>query len=137
MGNKHRGYVEIVLDKPRHLRYDLNALAEIEDTLGISLLNLQTILTKNLGLKAIKIIIWSGLLHEDQQLTPQHVGSLIDGDNIKYAIEKMSEALAAAFMGLKEKNVKGDLEEKDRGTGMKPDNSPSDPLDLNPTSSGI
>lgn len=98
MANKQRGFVEIELDKKRKLRYTLNAVAEIEDKLGCAI---QDLAEKNLGIKALRTMLWAGLLHEDKEITEEFVGDLVDFDNLHYAQEKITEAFALAAKNLK------------------------------------
>ena len=93
MSNKHRGLVEIELDKPRQIRFTLNALAELEDKLGVSLSELEG-LTK--GVKQIRTFLWAGLLHEEPELSEQAVGNMVDFDNIEYINEKINKAFQRA-----------------------------------------
>ena len=43
MANKQKNEVSIMLDKKRTIRFTLNALAEIEDTLGVPLSKLSEV----------------------------------------------------------------------------------------------
>ncbi|CUB09214.1 hypothetical protein BN2127_JRS1_00998 [Bacillus cereus] len=89
MANKQRGIVEVNLDKKRKLQYTLNALAEIEDALGVKIHEMHTL---NLGMKNIRTILWAGLLHEDAELTEEFVGSLVNVSNIAEVQAKVQEA---------------------------------------------
>jgi hypothetical protein len=93
MANKERAIVEIELDKPRNLRFTLNALAEIEDRLGVPLSKLGEV---ELGIKAAQIILWAGLIHEDESLTLKQVGDMVDLTNLEYVQQKIGEAFALA-----------------------------------------
>lgn len=87
----------INLDKPRTLRYGMNALAKIEDLTGKSILSLDL---NKLGIKDLLAIVYGGLYHEDKTLTIQKVGDLIDEySNLNEVAEKLGEALTAAFGG--------------------------------------
>ena len=86
-----RGTVEIVLDKPRNLRYDFNALSEIEDKLGVPLTEIGT---KATSAKAIRSILWIGLKHEDKALTEEQVGAMVDIGNLDEVQKKLGEALS-------------------------------------------
>jgi hypothetical protein len=97
MANKHRGYVEVKLDKKRNLHYDMNALAEIEDALGVQLSELADV---KMTIKNIRAILWAGLIHEDPELTPQSVGALVDLENL----EEVQEAVTVAFSASQAKN---------------------------------
>lgn len=94
MANKRRGYVDVELDKPRRLRYDLNALAELEDRLGVPL---DQIADVRLTIKNFRIMIWAGLIHEDPELTEEQVGAMVDGSNFVEVQQKVAEALALSF----------------------------------------
>ena len=63
------------LDKPRTLRFGINALAKIEDLTGKPLTTLKL---DSVGIKDLLIITYAGLAHEDQDLTVEKVGDLID-----------------------------------------------------------
>lgn len=94
--------VTIELDKARDLRYGINSLVKIEDLTGkpISKLDLD-----NISMKDLRSIVYAGLYHEDNNLTPETVGDLIDehGTLDQIAI-KLGEAFALAF-GDNEKNA--------------------------------
>jgi hypothetical protein len=94
MANKHRAVVEIELDKTRHLCFDLNALAELEDKLGVPLSKLSEV---ELGVKSIRSMLWAGLIHEDETLTERQVGGMVGFDNFEYVQNKLSEAWALAM----------------------------------------
>ncbi len=87
--------VAITLDRPRTLRYGMNALAKIEDLTGKSLLAFDL---NNVGVKDLLVIIYCGLCHEDKNLTIEQVGDLIDEySTISEIAEKLGEALTVAF----------------------------------------
>lgn len=78
--------------KERHLRFTLNALAELEDRYG----SVEEAFKKVEGgtsIKALRTVIWAGLIWEDPDITEQDVGNLID---IAY-MQEMIEALGGAF----------------------------------------
>lgn len=99
MANKQRGSVDIQLDKKRTLRYTLNALAELEDRLGVSVSELAKV---DLGMKQIRTFLWTGLLHEAPDITEQEVGNLVDFENMEYVSQKITEAFTSST-----KNSKG------------------------------
>lgn len=96
MANKHRGFVEIQLDKKRRLRYTMNALAEIEDQLGVPLAELQNV---KMTIKNIRVILWAGLIHEDSELTQEQVGEMVDLNNIEEVQQKIAEAFGTVDKG--------------------------------------
>lgn len=85
--------VEITLKDgvKRTLVFDLNAMAELEDRYG-SVDEAFAQLDKN-SIKAIRCILWAGLIHEDPELTEQKVGSLID---MQY-LQDLMGSLGTAF----------------------------------------
>lgn len=87
--------VTIVLDRPRTLRYGMNALAKIEDITGKSMMSLDL---DNVCIKDLLAIVYAGLYHEDKKLTLEQVGDLIDEySDISTIAEKLAEALTVAF----------------------------------------
>lgn len=87
--------ITINLDKPRTLRYGMNALVKIEDITGKSILALDL---NKVCIKDLLAIIYAGLYHEDKTLTPEKVGDLIDEySNLTEVAEKIGEALTSAF----------------------------------------
>lgn len=87
--------VTINLDRPRTLRYGMNALATIEDITGKSILSLDL---NNVGVRDLLAIVYGGLYHEDKKLTIEKVGELIDDySDLTEIAEKIGEALTEAF----------------------------------------
>ena len=69
----------------RTIKFTLNAMAELEDRYG-SVEAAFKQLDKG-SIKAVRCILWAGLIHEDPDLTEQQVGNLID---LQYLQELMS-----------------------------------------------
>ena len=94
MANKQKALVSITLGgKKRNIRFDLNALAEIEDAIGVPMSKMGEI---ELGVKTVRTMLWAGLIHENPELTEREVGSFVDFDNLEEVQTKVSEAFAAA-----------------------------------------
>lgn len=94
--------VTIELDKARNLRYGMNALVKVEELTGrpITKLDLESI-----SMKDLRTILYAGLYHEDDSLSPEKVGELIDDySNIGDVAEKLGEAFTVAFGDKKAKN---------------------------------
>ena len=91
--------VPIVLSdgKTRHLRFDFNALIALEETLGISIANLKDAMAGPGMLKAVRGILWAGLIHEDEALTLRVAGELIDAAKINEISAAVMDALSTAF----------------------------------------
>ncbi|PEM08507.1 hypothetical protein [Bacillus wiedmannii] len=93
MANKQKGVVEITLDKKRKLKFDLNAFAEIEDTLGVPMSRMSEI---EMGMKTVRTLLYAGLLHEDEEMTERKAGSLVTMENMEEVQKAIGEAFAAA-----------------------------------------
>jgi len=112
MSNPYRGEVAIEIGgKRRTLRFDLNALAEIEQALGLRGLDATLAALSNLGYREARAALWAGLKHECPALTLEEVGSwdLLSNKmrGLRDAIDKITEAMAAAF-GTEETNRDGE-----------------------------
>ena len=79
----------ITLDRPRSLRFDLNALVAVEDATGKAL---QDALTDR-SMKSLRVILWAGLRHEDADLTLDDVGSFVDASALDVALEALRASL--------------------------------------------
>lgn len=87
--------VTIQLDKPRTLRYGMNALIKIEELTGKNLTKLDL---DDISIKDLRTIVYAGLFHEDKDLTPEKCADLIDDySDITTAAEKLGEAMTLAF----------------------------------------
>lgn len=95
MAGHLRSGVKVTLGgRQRTLRYDLNALAELEEATGTSLAELQS---KTVGLRFLRALVWAGLLHQEPDLTQREVGAWIDGENLQEVQDAAVKALTAAF----------------------------------------
>lgn len=74
------------------LRYTLNALAELEDRYG-SVDAAFEAMNKN-SIKAIRCVLWAGLIAEQPDLTEMQVGALIDTDTITELMGSVEQAMA-------------------------------------------
>jgi hypothetical protein len=87
--------VTVELDKLRTLRYGMNALIKIEELTEKSITQLDL---KNISIKDLRAMVYAGLFHEDDNLTPEKVGDLIDGySELSLIAEKLGEAMTLAF----------------------------------------
>lgn len=94
MANKYLGEVSIHLDRVRSLKFDMNAYAEFQSTMGIAI---DTIFRKAgkavddvaldedkaiafkeaMGDQYLRALVWAGLLHEEENLTLREAGKLM------------------------------------------------------------
>jgi hypothetical protein len=94
MGNKQRGYVDIVLDKPRRLFFNTNALCELEDALQRPVTSIGK---ENVGIRELRAMLWTGLIHEDPELTIQQAGQMLEIERLAEIAGKVTEAINLAF----------------------------------------
>ncbi len=94
--------VEIEIDgKIKRLRYDFNALADIEERAGVGIGSLFS--PDRIGFSTIRLLIWGGLKHEDRGLTLERAGMLVkqmidEGHDFESVAGLVNEALK--FSGL-------------------------------------
>jgi hypothetical protein len=78
----------LFLDRPRHLRYDLQAVIDLDQLLPGGF---RTVFVMNANLDALKIIFWAGLKHEDN-LSLDQVGEILKSALVNgWTIEKLLE----------------------------------------------
>ena len=87
--------VPIELDRPRGLKFDLNAFAELEDKFGSMDAAFQAM--QKGSLKAARTLLWAGLLHEDETLTERKIGGMVTLANMSGIMESITSALTAAM----------------------------------------
>jgi hypothetical protein len=91
--------------KARNLRYEMNALPELEGALRLTIAEIGRRLQKGkVGTREVRALVWAGLLHEDEDLTIRQVGTwLTEADFLKNSetrdkiMERVFEALAESF----------------------------------------
>ena len=67
--------VTIQLDRPRRLRFDYNALSDVEEKAGMGI---GAILSEQrIGFAMTRVLLWGGLKWEDRKLTLEKVGELL------------------------------------------------------------
>lgn len=77
----------------RELRFTLNAMAELEDKYG-SVEAAFTALEGN-SIKALRFILWVGLVSNDPTITEQQVGDLIDLQYMKELMDSLGDAFGS------------------------------------------
>lgn len=87
--------IPITLDKPRTLLYDFNAFMELEDLYGD--INKAFKGLEQLKMRPIRDMIWAGLIHEDESLTPKQVGKILNIANLEEIALKITEALGVSL----------------------------------------
>lgn len=86
--------IPIVLDKPRTIVFDLNSFAELEEKYG----DIQEVMDNMASgsIKALRLLLWAGLIHEQETLTPKDVGRLITFGDVPALTEMIEMALASS-----------------------------------------
>lgn len=86
---------EADIGRVRHIKYDLNAFAEIEEHYGSVDKALEAL--QDGSIRALRLLLYAGLVHEDEELTPKAVGSLVSLKELKDLAPKLNEALMQAI----------------------------------------
>lgn len=81
--------ITIMLDKERNMLFDLNTMSKYEDLTGKSSFSIGD----DMGAKTIRALLFSCLSHEDESLTLENIGSMIDFDNMPYISQKLNEMI--------------------------------------------
>lgn len=106
MPNAQKCEVLIDLDRPRVLRYDLNALAELEEATGKTIGELFGKEVSSYGIDKLRKILWAGLIADDPSLLRdpregvRKVGRLIEeapGADLKEKLLSISRKINEAF----------------------------------------
>lgn len=74
--------ITVNLDRERELKYNLNALIELDEMEDAEKLT---------PMRSLRRMLWAGLIHEDPDLTEEAVGEMVDMRNfpeIEAAMEK-------------------------------------------------
>lgn len=79
----------------RELKFTLNALAEMEDHYG-SVDKAFEALDKG-SIKAVRFVLWAGLIHSDESLTERQVGNLIDVQCMEDIMTQLNSAFDSAM----------------------------------------
>ena len=127
--------------KERHLKYDLNAIAEIGERLNINIRLdhlREDLFGASLPLSTLRVLLWAGLRHEDTELTPEQVGEWVDLDNIEEVGKRFFTLFGDKFSGLvgQTMNTVPTPESQETSGSTTSNESPIEPSELAPNSSG-
>jgi hypothetical protein len=106
--------------KRRALRFDLNALADFEQEVGMGIAQLMQ--TKAI-FATTRALLWAGLRHEDRGLTVDRMGDLI-GTYIKQGGD-LTQALQAAFKAAVEQGALGAPDQESTNGSAPQGNAPT------------
>lgn len=99
----------ILLDKERHIAFDLNAVCALEDRFGNCFQALEKL--RSGTVKAARTFLWAGLVHEDPALTEEQVGSFITMMNLEEISLALVEAVSNSFPQAKNAETHPTLEQ--------------------------
>ena len=68
-------YVSIDMDKPRQLRYDFNAIADIEERAGLGIMAMFN--EQVVGFNTIRLLVWGGIKWAERGFTTEQAGKSI------------------------------------------------------------
>lgn len=108
--------VLIDLDKPRKLRFGLNAVCDLEDLIGKPISEMFPTTKADqakMRFATIRAIIWAGLKHDDESLTPSIAGALIDDYCTKDGND-LAGVMAKVMDAFKRSGLAGDMNGKDQ-----------------------
>lgn len=102
--------VPIVLNdgKTRQLRFEWEALENLERELGLSIFELgPDIIAGKVGVTKMAVVIWAGLSFDEKNLQLSDVRKLLDSSEFLSYTGKIAEALESVFEEKKVKNATG------------------------------
>ena len=110
--------------KQRNLKYDINAIADIEREMKIGIGEILN--SERMGFDVLRVMLWAGLKHEDQSLTPYKVGNhiqkyIVDNKiNLVDAMIKLQDVVAEALKASELFDEADDEEKNLTAEGTKP-----------------
>jgi len=92
--------------KTRQLRFEWEALENLEKELGTSIFELgPSIMAGKVGITKIAVVIWAGLSFDEKNLQLDDVKKLLDSSQFVFYLEKVCEGLESVFVEQKGKNM--------------------------------
>lgn len=98
MANPHKG--EVVLQReggPLTLRFDVNALAELEDLLDASCAVIISRMASDMRLNLLKALVWAACREHHPEVTLKEAGRIIQDVSVPAAEAAVTEAVRRAF----------------------------------------
>lgn len=98
---------KIKLNEDYYLRYGTNAMVEFEDATGEEFLVVATKMERGaVSFKMLRSLVWAGLLDCDEDIKQKEAGNLVDEVGFERTVEKVGQAIEAAFPSSKEEQAK-------------------------------
>lgn len=81
------------------LRYDFNAICQIEELLEINVFQASAWedFGEKLSARKILILLWAGIIHKHPEMTREDLGKEIDLGDAHHLVEKVTQALTEAL----------------------------------------
>lgn len=95
MAKRKLDTVQITLDKPRTMKFDFNALIELESITGKPVAEIFT--NSNWNFAMVRDILYVSLIHEDDTLTVKQVGSMIEVSRLQEIMEALGTLLTTTY----------------------------------------
>ncbi|MEC5422128.1 hypothetical protein QGM71_01300 [Virgibacillus sp. C22-A2] len=81
-----------------YLKYTTNRMVDFEDISGVGFMEAFGDLEDGkLSFKVIRALIWSGLKHQNEDLTSEEAGDILDEVGLPKVLEKLPDAMSAIF----------------------------------------
>ena len=101
--------------KTKRLKYDFNAIADVEEKSGMGMAKLFS--EDMVGFNTIRLLVWAGLRHEERGITTERAGMIIrDMQEEGYTLDVIMELIMDALM--KSGVIPKDAVEKDENPTM-------------------
>lgn len=94
--------IPIELDKPRNLLYTLYGLSELQDAVGSFDELMDRLKQPEPRFKDVYLLVWAGLVHEDDALTSKQVANMINLGEMPKVLKLAMDAFLAALPEEKE-----------------------------------
>lgn len=86
---------EVLLDRPRHLKFDFNAAARFEAATGKNLFANNVL--GEMSATSMRALLWACLVWEDPELTQEQVGEMIHFGNINDLTGKLTDVYVGSM----------------------------------------
>ena len=90
-------YVDLELDKPRRLRFDLRAIRDLEVAMGGKPIGEIVQELRQVGVTAIVSALWAGLKHEDTSLNQNLITKILEQHLETHSIRPVLKAIDDAL----------------------------------------
>lgn len=109
-------YTDLVLDKPRRLRFDLEAIKSLEAGMGGQPLGAIHHQLAQMGMTAVCVSLWAGLKHEDAALSTKLTTKILQ--QYLHAGGSVDVVIAAISRALMDSGLFHDADEAPEGNGQ-------------------